>query len=256
MGTAGFENIILDPPARISRGDDLPRAAQRLTATLTKLIEERKPDLVVGPHPRDGHHGHVTVARAIRQILWSARHSPVWWMWSIWSDLPKPTLIVNCETDDLAISELMLKEYAGENRRSDYLAGTQARRVANAVFGIEKTLGWGSAPLQRMSSTITHAELLTEVKVWRPILNTRPRIWRVGQPRLLDPRDALATRWTMLRDFSILTPARFRWLPRPTALSWRSNHPWPPIHSGAEPVPVVDPAEEQKWRRARSVPHP
>ena len=254
-GCTGFENLILDPPMSISRGDNLHDSAQRLTAKLTRLIEERQPDLVVGPHPRDGHHGHVTVARAIRQALWLSHHRVVWWMWSIWSDLPIPTLIVSCADEDLVTSELMLKEYRGENQRSDYSAGTQARRIANAAFGIEKTLGWGSAPQERLPSAITHAELLTEVEVWRPPLGPRPRLWRIGHPRLLDPDNALAARWSILRDFSILTPARFRWLPRPTALSWRATHRWPPIRVGAEPMPVVDLAADRRLG-ARSVRHP
>jgi hypothetical protein len=247
-GGKGWRNLTPVTPIGISRGDNLRAASQTLTHHLLKLIDDEHADLIVGPHPRDGHHGHVAVARAIRQALWSARRPPVWWMWSIWSDLLRPTLIVECHPDDLDTSILMLKEYAGENRRSDYVAGTRALRVTNAVFGIEKTLGWGSAPRERLAG-IEQAELLTEIHVRRTRTLGRPRAWMVARPRVLEPENALAAQWDKLDDFSILSPARFRQLLRPTALSWLSQSSWWQARSGAEPLPQPDPSLEKRSGR-------
>lgn len=244
----GFIHRTPDPPIGISRRDDLHRAARRLTDELQALVEAERADLIVGPHPRDGHHGHVAVARAIRETVWSATRPPVWWMWSIWQELTRPTLIASCDPRDLAISKIMLKEYEGENQRSDYLTGVENVRKANAVFGIEKALGWGSAPHVRLSK-ITQAELLTEVWVRRRLVHgLAKREWVIGRPRVLDAAKPLIGRWNDLDDHTILSPARFRRLVRPGVVSLLSQHVgWQKVmRSSAEPQVVPDLADRHR----------
>lgn len=232
LDIAGFELRTPAAPVAISRDDELGIACRALTRELAGLVRETGAALVVGPHPRDGHHGHVAVARAIRQAVWTSPTPLTWWMWSVWSDLPKPTLIVDCDLDDLATSERMLKEHTGENGRNDYGAVLRPVRVVNAKLGVEKALGWGAAPHDRVKD-ITHAELLTELSV-------RDRAWMIALPRLLDrAAPTEGAEWIKLRDLSILSPARFQHLFRPWALSLLARSPvtlWP---VNAEPPPKV-----------------
>ena len=55
---AEFELIVHPPPLHISSGDDLDAAQRALSATVGRLILERRVDVVVSPSPHDGHHGH------------------------------------------------------------------------------------------------------------------------------------------------------------------------------------------------------
>lgn len=227
LSVAGFEHRMPAETIAISRTDDLRVACRALTAELAAVVEETGAELIVGPHPRDGHHGHVAVARAIRQFVWTSPRPVSWWMWSIWADLPRPTLIVECSIENLDTSERMLKEYRGENERNDYLAMHRAARVVNAVRGIEKALGFGAALNGRVKD-ISHAELLTELTV-------RDRTWMIGLPRVLDAVDGVE--WTRLRDYSILSPARFQHLFRPTVLSLMARMRVPLWPVSAEPLP-------------------
>ena len=141
---------------------------------------------MIGPHPRDGHHGHETVARAIRRLVWTSRRPLTWWMWPLWADLPRPTLMVPCGEEHLRTSARMLDQHAGENDRNDYRALQTSMRVTNAVRGVETVFGFGSA--RGDAASVTSAELLTEVTAHR-------HRWFVGRPRTLDqPRGVGAAR--------------------------------------------------------------
>lgn len=217
-----------DPPvAHISRGDDLGQARKSLGGELVRLIDITDATLIIGPHPRDGHHGHQTVARAIREVVWRSHRPLVWWMWPVWSELPRPTLVVDCPPDRLALSEKMLECHRGELGRTDYLRMHEAVRVVNAVKGIEKAWGYGSGATPDQKD-IEHAELLTEVTVAnRGRWNRR---WRIGQPRLLDPGRALAfddDRWADLDDVSLLSSTRLRGFYRPWVMSLAARLGWP-----------------------------
>jgi LmbE family N-acetylglucosaminyl deacetylase len=207
MKIAEFDLRVVDPPLAISRTDDLEGATRQLVSVLTELITQTGATLVVGPHPRDKHHGHATVARAIRQVVWTAQPHLTWWMWSIWADLPRPTLIANCSIAHLERSEAMLAEYEGENRRNNYLDMHRQIREVNVVRGIETTFGFG-APSDVVAE-IKSAELLTEVR--------RERLhWVVGRPRVLDPTAPLLDDWIPLNDPSIMstcTPRPLYWPP-------------------------------------------
>jgi LmbE family N-acetylglucosaminyl deacetylase len=233
---AGFEHRESSAMAGISRGDNLNRAYRTLSDELRTLIAETGAELVVGPHPRDGHHGHATVARAIRHAAWTVKTPVTWWMWSVWADLPRPTLIVDCDPRHLQISLDMLDQHAGENRRSDYRDMHLPIRHVNAIRGVEKALGFGATPDDRMRA-ITHAELLTEVR-------SEGRRWMIGATRVLDPMNT-ATTWTPLDDLAILSATRLRPFYRPFVLSAlpRFDFPLRPFTVG--PLPDRGAAEHR-----------
>jgi LmbE family N-acetylglucosaminyl deacetylase len=230
---AGFVGVEPSVPIGISRLDNLAQASRTLTGELQALVRDTDATLVVGPHARDGHHGHVAVARAIRQAVWRSPTPLTWWMWSIWADLPRPTLISECAEEDIRTSERMLEEYGGENDRSDYLSMHRAVRRVNAVRGVEKALGFGASPSSRLRG-IGYAELLTEVTV-------RRRSWMLGTTRLLDPATPEGE-WERLRDFSVLTPIRFARVLRPTLMSMVARSRILAGRSAAEPLPTISAA--------------
>lgn len=217
LDVAGFE--LVESSVSISRGDDLGVARKALTQELGKLVADTGAELVIGPHPRDGHHGHATVARAVRQVVWLSKRPLTWWMWSVWADLPRPTLVVECDPDRLETSMKMLEQHTGENGRNDYRAMHEAIRIVNAVRGIEKVFGFGSTPNRECG--ITRAELLTEITAVR-------HTWLVGGPRVLDLANGLQPpEWTALDDLSLLSSTRLRPLYNARALSLfaRIGHP-------------------------------
>ncbi len=152
-------------------------------------------------------------------------------MWSVWADLPRPTLIVDCPPKYLDISTEMLQHHAGENGRNDYVAMHVPIRRVNAIRGIEKALGYGTAAVEQLGR-VEHAELLTEVTV----IHHR---WKVGATRLLDPMD-IDTTWADLDDLSILSSTRMRPLYRPMFLGPLAGVrvPFGPV--SVEPVPGHD----------------
>lgn len=203
LKVAEFDGVVPDPPIALSQGSAAHPAVLRVETELRALVGRTGARLVVGPHPRDGHHGHATVAKAVRRVVRRAGGDLTWWMWSIWADLPRPTLAVNCPDGLLDISERMLAEHSGENGRNDYLAMHRPIRRVNAVRGAEKAVGFGSAP-GRSLDLADHVELLTEVTF-------RDRKWLVGAPRLLDPRHPLSDEgWTELDDWSLMSSTRLR----------------------------------------------
>jgi LmbE family N-acetylglucosaminyl deacetylase len=202
LGLAGFEHRESEARVGISRGDDLGAACRALTAELTGLVNETGAELVVAPHPRDRHHGHLTVARAVRQTVWQAERPVTWWMWPLWAELLRPTLIAECAEKHLQLSKEMLEQYEGENARNDYREMHEATRLVNAVRGVETVFGFGSARDARLTG-IRRAELFTEVTVQK-------HRWMVGIPRILDPNDAAAPRWDRLDDLSIMSSTRLR----------------------------------------------
>lgn len=195
LAVAGFRSERSPSLPGLSRDDDLAGAASVLAVELAEIVARHGAELVVGPHPLDGHHGHVAVGAAIRRLLESLERPPIWWMWSLWRELPRPTLMVDCHADHLAVAGTMLEQYTGENSRNDYREVLVPMRVVHAVLGTEKVFGYG-ATRAAVAPGITHAELLTEVAV-------RDGTWCVGAPRVLDPGD-VATVWAPLDDLAIL----------------------------------------------------
>ena len=202
LGLAGFEHRESTARAGISRGDDLGAACRALTAELTELLAETGAELIVGPHPRDGHHGHVTVARAVRQTVWQAEHPVTWWMWPLWIELSRPTLILECADKHLQLSKEMLEKYEGENARNDYREMHEAIRVVNAVRGVETVFGFGSARDARVDRNPTRRAVHRGHGTQARLDGRRP-----ARPR---PSHAVARRWNGLDDLSILSSTRLR----------------------------------------------
>ncbi len=217
--------------AAISRGDDLGASRKEVSFELLTLIRDTGADLVIGPHARDGHHGNQTVGRAIRQAVWDAPKPVTWWMWSMWADLPRPTLVVDCAEKHRVLGREMLECYPGENGRNDYRRMQESLWTLNAVRGVEKAFGFGVEPDERLRG-ITHAELLTEVRA-------AGRRWTVAPARLLDPAAPLLPdgEWRELDDISLLSSTRLRPLYRPWMLSATARLGWPGRYDGFSSPP-------------------
>ena len=214
LGVAGLEGRTMPVPARISRGDDLGRAEQAITGWLEETVAETDADLVIGPHPEDGHHGHEVVGRAIRASLRTVsaerlaadRPVPVWWMWSIWRELSEPTLVVGCTDEQLEVAEKMLRAHEGENLRNDYLAMHRPQRRVNAVRGAELVFGFGTEGLP-----VESAELLTEV-AWAGYG------WLRGPARIHGDSDESDREW---EPFRLTAP---EWTPGAKPDGWGAGH--------------------------------
>jgi LmbE family N-acetylglucosaminyl deacetylase len=171
---AGFELEILDPPLGISRGDDLAAARSRLCAWVSAYVAEHGVDVVVSPSPHDGHHGHETVGRAVRDGIERSGRAPRWWAWGLWADLPVPTLVTQFDQQRMDLVLDVLAAYAGELERNDYAALVRCRATADRVLGAERAFGFGSGGLDG-----PYVELLTE-------LGFHDGRWLAYEPRFLD----------------------------------------------------------------------
>jgi len=175
---ADFELQVLDPPLRISHGDDLELAQRELTDEVRRIVDTLDVRLVIAPTPHDGHYGHEVVGRAARDAL-CADASPPLWMWAIWAELALPTLFVPFGEQELARATFALSAHAGETARNNYLDVLQPRGVIGRVLGAERVFGFGET-----GRSVPYAELLTEVAFG-------DGEWWAGAPREPDPKDPL-----------------------------------------------------------------
>lgn len=172
----GFELVVREPPEALSSSDDLGAAHAALVPWLRELIDDLDAELVISPQLHDVHPAHETVAQALRDAIPAARRPPVWWMWGLWADLPVPTILVPCPAQLVERALAVLGCHAGELARNDYTDLVRASGRLNAIRGVERVLGFGSARLDE----VRHAELLTEIG-WDG------RTWRIGVPRVAHP---------------------------------------------------------------------
>jgi LmbE family N-acetylglucosaminyl deacetylase len=176
-----FRTTIMSPLAKISSSDDLMSSVDDIAAAVIELIDSTAAEVVVSPHPHDGHHGHEAVARGVCKALAQLGNSaPRWWMWGLWSDLPIPTIYAPFGHAIMGEVRDALASYVGENARNQYDRLYPARASAYAVLGAERVFGYGSPN----TDDHPYADLLTEVQY----VNGR---WHLGQPRLLCDADAL-----------------------------------------------------------------
>ena len=175
---AGFALEILDPPLGLSGGDDLDQAQGVLASKIVRLVAELNPDVVLAPSPHDRHPAHEVVGRAARDAL-AQPHMPVLWLWSLWGELPLPTLYFGFGEAELAAAVHVLGAHSGELARNDYVAMLRARAVTSRVLGAERVFGFGS-----QARSYPYAELLTEVAF-------ADGEWWAGPPRELQADDAL-----------------------------------------------------------------
>lgn len=132
-------------------------------------------DLVVSPHPADGHPTHEKVGRAVADAG-SRLAAPLWWSWGLWADLPAPNLYSPWGEDRLRELSAALACHAGELRRNRYDELLAARGRVAAVLGSERVFGYGTAA----ASPLPYADLLTEQRF-------DGGAWWPGPARLLDP---------------------------------------------------------------------
>ena len=175
---AGWELVILDPPVALSGGDDLGGAQVRLRAAVADLVTRLSPDVVVAPSAHDRHPAHEVVGRAARDAL-AAPGMPRLWLWSLWGELPLPTLFFGFGDVALDAAVGVLGAHAEEVARNDYVALLRARAVAARVLGAERVFGFGAAGRPE-----PFAELLTEVAF-------ADGEWWAGRPRELRIAEAL-----------------------------------------------------------------
>lgn len=174
---SGYRTIIADPPAALSRTDNMGEARKRITVELTRVLQTFAPAIVVSPQPYDGHHGHEIVGQTVQDVLRKeALGGLLWWQWGWWRELPRPTLYVPFEEDILKRVEYALAAYEGENARNDYLAAYRAKATLQPVLGSERIFGYGTG----RASASPYAELLTE-NLWDGTT------WLPGSPRILHP---------------------------------------------------------------------
>jgi hypothetical protein len=131
--------------------------------------------IIISPSPHDGHPRHEAVGRAAAKVTASKSERARWWCYSVWSDLPLPTLYVPFDEGEMADAIQLLQCYGGELDRNDYRKLIRGRAEANAVLGSERVFGFGSPSASRLP----YAELLTEAAY-------RQGKWRLGKPRILD----------------------------------------------------------------------
>jgi LmbE family N-acetylglucosaminyl deacetylase len=159
---AGFELVILDSAPPIGLGDDLVGAQRALAAEVGDALSRSGAELVLGPSPHDGHHGHEVVGRAIRDAAESRAESLEVMFWGLWGELPIPNLLVGFRAERLAEIRAALNAHAGELARNRYDRLVECRAAAGAVLGPERVFGFGSG-----GSPHQFAELLTDV-IWIP----------------------------------------------------------------------------------------
>jgi len=185
---AGFALDVVEPPAALSHDDDLAATQRRLRREIAARIERLRPRLVVSPSPHDRHHGHETVARAVRGALESATtRTPRWWMWGLWGELAFPTLVSGFDEARLREVQHALAAHASEVARLDLPRIVHARAELAAATGPERVFGTGfEGDAEAGAAEVDYAELLCEVA---PVGDT----WRLGAPRGLDPLEPLAS---------------------------------------------------------------
>jgi LmbE family N-acetylglucosaminyl deacetylase len=150
----GIDLTVADPPVAMSGGDDLVDAEQTVAALVTAVGIDLGPDLIISPHPEDGHPGHALVGRAVTHVGVGSR----WWAWSLWRDLPAPNRYVPYGRSTLDRLRDALACHAGELTRNRYDDLLPARSRVQAVLGSERVLGFGSGP----ASVEPFADLLEE----------------------------------------------------------------------------------------------
>lgn len=156
---SGFELVLPETLVPISSDADPGSSGAALAGVVGNLIERYDPALVVAPATTDAHHGHRIVGLGVELALLAAGRQITWWAWSVWSELPDPTLYVPFDDRRLDEALYVLAAYAGELDRNPYDRLVRGRSEANVVLGSERLFGFGAS----VASPLPFAELLTEL---------------------------------------------------------------------------------------------
>ncbi len=180
-GRVGFEPRVMDPLAGLSSSDDLSAGQEYVAESVASVISETGAALVVSPHPKDGHHSHEAVGRAVADALLAlSSTAPRWWQWGLWADLPRPTLYAPFTDRTLETVSHSVAAYEGENARNGFDMLYPARATAAKVLGSERVFGFGAPS----ASSLPYADLLAEFQV------VDSRLVPCA-PRILDPSHPL-----------------------------------------------------------------
>jgi len=156
---AGFELLVMDPPANISRDSTLDDRDQ-LIEQLAEVFAQLGPIIVIGPSPTDGHHGHEITGSALVEAVHQQPRTIHIWQWGLWADLADPNIFVPVSQQHLDLAKHAVSAHAGEVARNNYVDLVEARARVAAILGVERVLEWG-----RAGDAATYAELLHEI-VW------------------------------------------------------------------------------------------
>ncbi len=109
-------------------------------------LDAHAPVLVIGPAPTDAHPRHAEVGAALRDAVdRRGAGAPRLWRWSLWSTLPRPTLLLPFGEERLAEAAHLLAAHASEIARLDLPRLLHARAELAAVTGPELVGGFGGA---------------------------------------------------------------------------------------------------------------
>ena len=143
--------------------------------TPADAVAEVAPALVVGPSPHDHHPTHERVGRELLAAVRHAASPSRVWLWALYADLGRPTLVRPTDATRLAEIASALEAHAGQLARVDLVRLLRARAETAAAIAAERVLGFGSPQLD-----LPGAELLTELAL------------EDGRFRLCEPRVAAA----------------------------------------------------------------
>ena len=183
---SGFELVLPRTLVPISSDADSDRSGAELASVVGDLIERYDPAVIVAPATTDAHHGHRIVGFGVERALLVLGRPATWWAWSVWSELPDPTLYV--PFDERRLDEVLhvLAAYAGELDRNPYDRLVRGRSEANVVLGSERLFGFG-APV---ASALPFAELLTELTFDNGrVVRSAPRLLNLDEPLISYPVD-------------------------------------------------------------------
>lgn len=141
---AGFDNVILDPPATIGGDEDLDAGVAAVRTAVAALIDELRADVVVSPHPHDGHHGHEAVARGVLAAVKAAPRLSggcgACGATSRCRPSTSPTKSV------MGVVTRAIAEHRGENERNGYDRMVHGRAATYRCLGSERVFGFGPPP--------------------------------------------------------------------------------------------------------------
>jgi len=173
---AGTELVVLEDAVA---APDLAAFEDLVTTALAKQAAGGDVLAVLAPSPHDNHPRHEAIGRATLRALEGTDVTVL--LYAVWGSLPLPTAAFPCDDAALDGAEELLRCYAGEVDRNDYVALVRHRAHAARVLAAEQVFGFGS--VQDLPGV--GAEVFTEVR-------RRGGRWLAGRPRLLEPAALVA----------------------------------------------------------------
>lgn len=167
-----------NPPVLGSR-TDMRAVEPRIREVVSQLLDEVNPEVLLAPSPLDRHPAHAVVGRVVAQLARS-RVGLRWWAWSIWGQLPVPTLLHPFGAHVLGATLRAHAAHVGQIQRNDYREMLIGSASSAAVLGPEQVFGLGSG----LAGTTPYATLFSEVVAV-------DGAWVQGLPRVLDAADPI-----------------------------------------------------------------